>query len=277
MTLATTPETATEAVDRAVRRAGVEILELDTPDATARGAALLREVWGGPENVVPANLMRAVQQTGGYCFGAYDPSGALLAASLGLLAEHGTLHSHITGVLPAGQRRGLGYALKQHQRAWCLARGIGVVTWTCDPLVARNVAFNLHALGADVAAYLPNHYGAMDDAVNAGDESDRLELRWELSSARADAASHGRLPYLEATGEWAVRTGAEGGPVVTGSTASSRLVQLPDDVASLRRRDPVAARAWRYAVRDAFLDALAVGLVVKGLTETGAVVLEEKP
>lgn len=276
MTLATKPETASEAVDRAAHRAGVEILELATADATARGAALLQEVWGGAEAVLPANVMRAVQQSGGYCFGAYDASGALLAVSLGLLAEGSALHSHITGVLPAGQRRGLGYALKQHQRAWCLGRGIDVVTWTCDPLIARNVAFNLHALGADVAAYLPNHYGAMTDAVNAGDESDRLELRWDLRSPRAVAASQARLPYLAPDGEPVVRATADGTPGVTAPTGSRRLVQLPEDVEALRRRDPAAAQAWRRAVRDGLLSALESGLVVKGLTQTWAVVLEEQ-
>jgi predicted GNAT superfamily acetyltransferase len=275
MTVAISAAAATDALERAVRRAGVDILELATPEATARGAEVLQEVWGGAQTVLPANTMRAVQHTGGYCHGAYDAAGQLLAVSLGLLAENGSLHSHITGVLPAGQRRGLGYALKQHQRVWCLSRGIGVVTWTCDPLVQRNVAFNLHALGADVAGYLPNHYGAMDDAVNAGDETDRLELRWELESARAVAASQGRLPFAEPRGGWAVRASDGDGPVVAAVPGAARTVQLPRDVQALRRRDVLAARDWRLAVRDAVLGGLAAGAVVVGVTADAALVMEE--
>ena len=48
------------------------------------------------------------------------------------------LHSHITGVAPGGQHRGIGFALKLHQRAWALARAVPVIVWTFDPLVARN-------------------------------------------------------------------------------------------------------------------------------------------
>ena len=46
-----------------------------------------------------------------------------------------------------------------------------------DPLVRRNARLNLVRLGADVTDYLPDFYGAMDDAVNAGDRSDRLLAR----------------------------------------------------------------------------------------------------
>lgn len=271
MTLATPP---TDVVERATRRAAVEVHELASPAETARGAELLREVWGGPETVVPHNLMRAVQQTGGYVFGAYDLNGALVAVSVGFLAAEG-LHSHITGVTPTGQHRGLGFALKQHQRAWALARGLTTITWTCDPLVQRNVGFNLHALGATVEAYLPNHYGEMADALNAGDETDRFAVRWDLLSVRAVAAEGGRLPFVSDTPPYAVRVGDHGEPVVLPVTAPARRVQLPRDVEAVRRKDPAVARAWRYAVRDAVLAGLDAGVAVVGLAEDGSLVLEE--
>lgn len=241
---------AAAAAARASARAEVSVLELRTAAETQRAAELLREVWRSSEMPVPANLLRAVQQTGGYAFGAYDESGALVAAALGLLSRDG-LHSHITGVVPRGQRRGLGLALKQHQRWWALEQGLAVITWTCDPLVRRNVAFNLHALGAEVTGYLPDHYGPMTDGVNTGDESDRLELRWDLAGPRAAEAAEGRLPWL--TGE--------------------RTVALPDDVEALRRRDPAQALAWRRAVREAVVPALAAGARIAGLTAEGALVL----
>ena len=83
------------------------------------------------------------------------------------------MHSHITGVLPGLQSQGLGRLLKQHQREWALAREVGHITWTFDPLVARNAHFNLRVLGARVTEYLVDHYGPMDDGVNRGDETDR--------------------------------------------------------------------------------------------------------
>ena len=44
-----------------------------------------------------------------------------------------------------------------------------------DPLVRRNAAFNLNALGTRAVAFHPDFYGPMGDAINAGDASDRLE------------------------------------------------------------------------------------------------------
>ncbi|MFN2538493.1 MAG: hypothetical protein ABR549_10135 [Mycobacteriales bacterium] len=252
MTTATTLlDAAWATAERACSRAGVTVLELSTAAETERAAELLREVWRGPELPVPANLLRTVQQTGGYVFGGYDESGTLLAASMGLLASNSRLHSHITGVVPKGQRRGLGYALKQHQRWWALAHELPVVTWTCDPLVRRNVAFNLHALGAEVHAYLPDHYGAMTDGVNSGDESDRFELHWDLAGPRATAAAERRLPWVS-------------GP---------HRVPLPEDIESLRVKDPAAARAWRLAVRESVVPALADGAVITGLDVEGALML----
>jgi predicted GNAT superfamily acetyltransferase len=252
MTLAThVLDGAWETAERACARAGVTVLELRTPAETERAAELLQEVWRDPAMPVPANILRTVQHTGGYVFGAYDDSGTMLAASMGLLGSEHTLHSHITGVVPSGQRRGLGLALKQHQRWWALAQGLPVITWTCDPLVRRNVAFNLHALGAEVHAYLPDHYGAMTDGVNRGDQSDRFELRWDLAGPRATRAAEGRLPWVS-------------GP---------RTVPLPEDIEAMRHKDPVAARAWRHAVRDAVVPALAAGAVISGMDAEGALVL----
>jgi predicted GNAT superfamily acetyltransferase len=273
MTLATPAVTTADVVHRTARRAGVQIRELDTPDATVQADDVLRAVWGSAETVTPPNLLRAVQHTGGYVFGAYDESGVLLAVSVGFLASEG-LHSHITGVVPAGQRRGLGLALKQHQRAWCLERGITTISWTCDPLVRRNVAFNLHALGAHVVDYLPDHYGRMNDGVNKGDESDRFSVHWDLVSPTALAAEQKRLPWLVSDAPLTVADGSRGEPVTEAVRGAARRVQLPADIEALRRADPEAGRAWRLAVREAVLAGLLGGALITGLTAEGALVME---
>jgi predicted GNAT superfamily acetyltransferase len=282
MTLATSAlDSAAGTAEGAARRAGVTVLELRTPAETERADTLLRDIWRAGEAPVPANLLRTVQHTGGYVFGAYDASGALVAVSMGLLATHAerpTLHSHITGVVPGGQRRGLGYAVKQHQRWWALSHRLHAITWTCDPLVRRNVGFNLHALGADVTAYLPDHYGSMRDGVNSGDESDRLEFLWQLDGPRAALAGEGRLPASEGTGiPVTLGTADSGAPIAFGVTCGSRLIHLPHDIEALRRTDPRAAAGWRRAVRDALVPALAEGAAVRGLTDGGALLLEVSP
>src|ERR687886_297223 len=104
----------------------------------------------------------------------------LVAASAGFFTAppECALHSHITGVAPTDAHRGIGFALKLHQRAWALARGVRLVVWTFDPLVARNAWFNLAKLGALPTAYLESFYGAMSDGINAGEESDRVLVDW---------------------------------------------------------------------------------------------------
>ena len=233
------------------QQVGMTVRELRTAESTENASRLLQRVWRGAAAPVPPNILRTVQHTGGYAFGVYDERDEMVAASLGLLTSAG-LHSHITGVDVGGQRRGLGYALKQHQREWALERGIDVITWTCDPLVRRNVVFNLHALGATVADYLPNFYGAMLDELNRGEATDRFELHWDLRSPAATQAQQGRLPLLPEAGT---------------------LVPLPDDIEALRATDLAAASRWRHSVRDAVLASLAAGERVLGVTASGSLVL----
>ena len=264
---------AREAAERAVHRSGIELHEVVTAADANRSAGLLREVWRSPEPPMPGNIIRTVQHTGGYVFGAYDEAGTMLGISVGLLSQDG-LHSHITGVAPYGQRRGLGFALKQHQRLWALERGIGTITWTCDPLIRRNVLFNVHALGARVVAYHPDFYGQMTDGVNAGDETDRLELVWDLAGPAALEASEGRLPLLVSALPLAVRVDLQGLPLVRDVGSVARRVQLPPDIEALRRGDASAGHTWRRAVRDAVVPALTQGAAVTGLTAAGELVLD---
>ena len=117
--------------------------------------------------------------------------GTLIGAAVAFFGiDH--LHSHITGVDPATQSRGVGFALKLHQRAWALDRRIESVHWTFDPLVGRNAYFNLHKLGARAIEYLPDFYGRMTDGINGGDAtSDRLYSSGTSASPEAVAAAAG--------------------------------------------------------------------------------------
>ena len=121
-------------------------------------------------------------------------SGELLGACIGFFGPpaHAELHSHIAGVGPAGLGRAVGFALKLHQRAWCLRRDVRAIAWTYDPLIRRNGYFNLAKLGARPVEYLRNFYGTMDDAINGGTETDRLLVHWDLRSDLVADAACGR-------------------------------------------------------------------------------------
>lgn len=264
---------ASEAVDKALRHSVIRVAELTTPAQSHQGAELLRAVWHDDNYPVPANLLLTIQHAGGYLFGAYDEAGELLGVSLGMLSNEG-LHSHITGVVSGARRRGLGYALKQHQRLWALDHGITCITWTCDPLVRRNVTFNLHALGADVVEYGVDHYGAMTDGVNRGDESDRLVFHWQLLSDRAVRAGRDRLPFVQPGGRPHALIAEEGRPATGEVDGVARLVATPPDIESLRLREAEQAKAWRFAMREAVQPALTAGGRIVGLTADGDIVVD---
>lgn len=268
---------------RSASPAGLRIVELHDLAEHQTAAELFCRIWraDSPDSMIGAGMIRALAHAGNYVVGAYDGP-AMVAATVAFLgADH--LHSHITGVDPARQRGGVGYALKQHQRDWALARGITKVCWTFDPLVRRNAHFNLHKLGAAVTEYLPDFYGPMTDGINTGDASDRLYITWSLSSPRADAAARGEVAEVDVA---AVRAGGAAVPLdrarqrpVPGRDAipvdgRPVLVAVPIDIEALRAADRTLAMTWRYAVRDALTATLAAGYRITGMARDGFYLLE---
>ena len=112
---------------------------------------LLGEIWSAEPGggLLGTELLRALAKSGNYVAAAYDGD-TLAGACVGFFGPppEKELHSHVAGVAPAAMGRAVGYELKQHQRAWALQRGATRISWTFDPLVARNAYFNLAKLGA---------------------------------------------------------------------------------------------------------------------------------
>jgi predicted GNAT superfamily acetyltransferase len=261
------------------RRQRLDIVELDSIDQHRGAADLLRRIWraDSEDQVMTASMIRALAVAGSYVVGAYR-DGRLVGAAIAFLGQ-GHLHSHITGIETGGQGSGLGYVLKQHQRAWALRHGIGLVCWTFDPLVRRNAYFNLQKLGALPTEYLPDFYGPMTDGINAGDATDRLYVSWDLASPRSIAAARGEpstvdLAALRAAGAGAAldRVGEE--PVAAPIEAPVALVAVPPDVEGLRSRDQALAGRWRYAVREALQGLLGKEYQITGMAREGYYVME---
>lgn len=226
---------AADAAALAAAHAGVVVRELDAVAEQADGIRLLSDIWkrSAQNPPVPPELLRALSKAGSYVGGAFvDDRLVGVAIAFHADPERRALHSHIAGISPEHAGRAVGFALKQHQRAWALARGIDVIEWTFDPLVARNAHFNITKLGAEPVEYLANFYGAMADGVNGGDETDRLLIRWSLRSDDAVACATGvRRPAVE-------------------RSPSDTVVAVPADIEGLRRTDPAGARQWRLHVRE---------------------------
>jgi len=183
-------------------------------------------------------------------------------------------------VVPAGLGRSVGFALKVHQRAWCLRRDVRVIAWTYDPLIRRNAYFNLVKLGARPVEYLRNFYGVMDDVINGGTETDRMLVHWDLRSAAAADASAGRPRAASLSGERArgavvaLSGDGDGLPVpglpLAGASRTHRLlVGVPADIEAMRLSDPARAAAWRTALRDVLSPLVAGGGRVTGFDRSG--------
>ncbi len=271
-------ERAHVAAGTAAIAAGVEVRDVTGLDDLEAVYRLFGGIWRpAPDNPpVTTQMLRALSKAGNYVSGAFDGP-VLVGACVGFFgapAGH-VLHSHVAGVASTALGRHVGFALKLHQRAWSVARGIGAVEWTFDPLVARNAHFNITKLGALPAEYLANFYGGMADSINGGDDSDRLLVRWELGSDAVTAACAGTPAAGDAEAERArgavVALGrSEHGTPVRGSLdGETLLVAVPRDVEALRAADPGGAKEWRVAVRKVLADALAGGARITGFDRAG--------
>jgi predicted GNAT superfamily acetyltransferase len=277
---------ADEVAARAAKAAGVVVRELESLTELDGMVAVFDEIWDSDSgnSSMRLDLLRAMTKAGNYASGAYDlATGALLGACVGFFGppSRAELHSHIAGVVPAGLGRSVGFALKLHQRAWCLRRDVRVVAWTYDPLIRRNAYFNLVKLGARPAEYLRNFYGVMDDVINGGTETDRMLVHWNLRSPAAAEASAGRLSPASFARERArgaivaLSADSAGRPLpgpALGATlagASRVLVGIPADIEAMRLSDPALAAAWRSALRDVLAPLIDGGARVTGFDRSG--------
>ena len=288
-------EAAATASDTAAR-AGVDVRSLETLEQMTAACAVLGQVWGiGPGEVseVQPPLLRALGHGGNYLVGAYRTGwNELIGASVAFFTEPlgAAMHSHITGVLAGTAGRGVGGAVKWHQRQWALERGLSRITWTYDPLIARNSFFNLTRLGARPEAYFVDFYGAVDDGLNRGQPTDRVQVGWDLAAANtieaAAAARHGPPggsgPDVHALIDSGARVllsvGPDGRPVTGRAPTAGEdtiLIGIPADIESLRRTDPATALAWRQQLRAALAELVAdTSWQVTGFARSGWYLLE---
>ena len=235
------------------------IRELTEVAELAAVARLFESIWG--REPATKELLRALAVTGNYVSGAFDGD-ELLGGCFGFLGEDG-LHSHVAGVAVPG--RGIGLALKRHQRAWALDRGLKTISWTFDPLVRRNAHFNLTKLGARPVAYLPDFYGVMPDGINGAGATDRLMVHWDLVDRPVWTVPDG--------GELALSVGDKGEPVRGESDAPVLLVAVPPDIEALRRTDPALASEWRSATREVLQGLMSADASIVGFDRAGRYVI----
>ena len=193
---------------------------------------------------ITPNLLQAMVHSGAYFSGAFI-GGKCVGAPFAFPAttEGLHLHSHMTAVLDDYRDQGIGYSLKIDQWHWAKKNNYAKITWTFDPLVARNAKLNLIKLGVDISAYYPNFYGDMPDVLNAGDESDRVMASWKVISDQPVAKS-----------------------VITNPEKSDTLIKIPEDIVAIRSEDISESLKWRRKVREEFMRAFEKGSKVVGFS-----------
>ena len=154
--------------------------------------------------------------------------------------------SHMLGVTPAARGQALGLRLKLAQRERALARGIDLVEWTYDPLLAGNARLNVHRLGCVVEAYLDDVYGPSTSPLHGGLPTDRFIASWHVASPhvarRVEAgaivardAGVGQAPHLLRTREAASFRAPHGEPDLSRDEPRLR-VEIPADFARMLAR-----------------------------------------
>ena len=201
---------------------------------------------------ITPNLLQAMVHSGAYLSGAFI-DGQCVGAAFAFPATTGGphLHSHMTAVLEKFRDKGIGYALKIDQYKWAKQNNCKEITWTFDPLVARNAKLNILKLGVDISAYYPNFYGDMPDELNAGDESDRV------------------MASLKVVGDAPTPRTAISAP-----DKSAVLIAIPSDIVAIRVKDIAENLRWRRLVRDEFVGVLARGGKVVGFSVNNEYVVQ---
>jgi predicted GNAT superfamily acetyltransferase len=198
-----------------------------------------REVWKSSDiDIVPTPLFVVASETGGQVLGAFqgaDLVGFTLAIC-GWRARRPFLHSHMTAVLPAHRDSGIGRRLKLYQRTDALARGIGLVEWTFDPLVTKNAYFNFMRLGAIARRYVLNAYGITTSPLHGSLPTDRLVAEWHLRSDRVKRVLAGKSAAVRAV-----------------NAKRTVQIEMPANLDELKDKDPLRASQIQTETREDFL------------------------
>tara|TARA_B100000029_G_scaffold495609_1_gene560766 strand:- start:5515 stop:6426 length:912 start_codon:yes stop_codon:yes gene_type:complete len=243
-----------------------------------------KSVWGGTgEAVAPNPLLITLTKNGGILLAAYLPDGpdeldGMVGFVFGFPAHERDSYgqtvakhcSHQLAVLPNFRRKGIGLQLKLAQRDAVLAQGMTEkITWTFDPLQRVNAIFNLESLGVISQTYIKNAYGDLDDDLNIGLTTDRLQVDWNLTSPRVlraiarqnqDTLSHEHLYILSEP-----KTDKDCNVYIpTNEKYGALAVPLPNKIDNRAKSEQANLSLWRQFLESALTSAFDIGYTLSG-------------
>ncbi|HLA79461.1 MAG TPA: GNAT family N-acetyltransferase [Vicinamibacteria bacterium] len=224
--------------------------------------SLQRAVWGLLDlEITSAIQLIATTHAGGTLHLAEAADGSPLGFAYAFPALRGEphLHSDLLAVLPEHRQRGLGGRLKWAQREEARRRGLNLITWTFDPLQARNAHLNLRRLGAVATEFLEDFYGVTSATLHHGLPTDRLLVSWHLDAPRVielarggepsptvPTPPHPRINEVKWEAGWPVSSEPR-----TDLQAPALLLEIPPDWDVLCGAGPRVAEDWHGKVRRA--------------------------
>jgi len=277
----------------------IVVRDLRNFDDLKQVEAVEKEVWGlSDSDTMPLTLTVASRESGSIWLGAFDGP-RLVGFAFGLLGLEGNrpnVHSHMLAVLAPYRDLELGSKLKLAQRDRVLALRIGdlrlhEITWTFDPLQSKNAHLNFAKLGVVSDSYKVDFYGPETSSVLHRNSTDRLWVKWPITSRRVQNRLQGkdnRPEMLDAlkTVSPLIHFNAHGQPhradLTTALQRQRVAIEIPSDILSVEKQDASLAREWREATRWAFTESIKAGFfvgefcrTVRGQQGPGVYVLEK--
>lgn len=251
---------------------GYEIRKLETNEDMRLVQVLEQEVWDMAP--IPTHQTFTASKNGGILVGAFfgEKLIGFCYGFAGFKNGKSYLCSHMMGIHPDHQSKGLGRLLKNEQRKQALEMGYDLIVWTFDPLESRNAYLNTSILYGIGDTYLENCYGEMDDGLNCGLPTDRLQVEWWISSERVE---EGWQPNGVTFSQFTpVQLTATGQPILCGATAELPLqttgveIPVPRNFQAMKKQDPELALHWRLQIRGIFQQLFTGGFALVGVRKT---------
>lgn len=214
---------------------------------------------------IPVHQTFTAMNNGGIILGAFAEEKMIgfLYSFAGYDGKNPYLCSHMLGILPPYRKTGLGVKMKMRQAELAKELGYSMITWTFDPLESKNAYINLHKLGACGAFYHENHYGDLNDQLNQGLPTDRIQVKWDLQvTSRKKKSCFNENNLL-------LQMDEKGFPLTTNTSDLQNediwFMAIPNDFQSLKKNQIDLAKIWRYETRKVFQKLFAVGYVATDL------------
>jgi predicted GNAT superfamily acetyltransferase len=219
-------------------------------------------------------MMKSCVTRGGIALGAFDPDQKLCGFLFGFpvcapgLELH---HSHMLAIHSHFRDFGIGTSLKLAQKK-LLQKKLPLITWTYDPLEARNAHLNFNKLGIVVRHYYRDLYGtAPSSLLHQGIGTDRFLAEWwiNLNNVSNDYD-------LSKQAEWCLKGKPFNGKFRQPSEVQldldlqSILLEIPNDIQKLKNVSSEISKKWRIESRHVLTHYLEKNYQVEGFhTTTG--------